>query len=435
MSRAFVFFAAYIVGILVIGAVFVAVLLLGSYGWAGSIGGAGQSPAAAGPIGSFEIHAFDLGFKPSMVSIATPGQYRVTLVNDGGLAHDLTFDNGTIIKADPHVTSTGLVTIPAGGLNFQCSVPGHAEAGMTGMVMLGSAGEASVAPSASLTPAQIAAEDEAVTKSFPAKTTGKGAQILKPRILADGTKQFELTASVIQWEVSPGKPVTAWAYNQMVPGPTIRVKLGDRVKVVLHNKLPAPTTIHFHGLTVPNNMDGVPVISQPAVLPGQSFTYAFTVRNVGSNMYHSHFMAQQQVPMGLLGAFIVDDPNEPAATVDYPMILNDGPLGSTLNGKSFPATEPIVVKKGQKVLIRYMNEGLQIHPMHLHGLAQEVVALDGHLLAHPYVQDTVMVAPGQRVDVLINASEVGTWALHCHILTHAEGDHGMFGMVTAVVVK
>ena len=221
----------------------------------------------------------------------------------------------------------------------------------------------------------------------------------------------------------------------MVPGPTIRVKLGDRVKVVLHNKLPAPTTIHFHGLTVPNNMDGVPVISQPAVLPGQSFTYAFTVRNVGSNMYHSHFMAQQQVPMGLLGAFIVDDPNEPAATVDYPMILNDGPLGSTLNGKSFPATEPIVVKKGQKVLIRYMNEGLQIHPMHLHGLAQEVVALDGHLLAHPYVQDTVMVAPGQRVDVLINASEVGTWALHCHILTHAEGDHGMFGMVTAVVVK
>jgi FtsP/CotA-like multicopper oxidase with cupredoxin domain len=139
--------------------------------------------------------------------------------------------------------------------------------------------------------------------------------------------------------------------------------------------------------------------------------------------------------MGLLGAFIVDDPNEPAADVDYPMILNDGPLGFTLNGKGFPATEPIVVKRGQTVLIRYMNEGLQIHPMHLHGLAQEVIALDGHLLAQPYTQDTVMVAPGQRVDVLVLATEPGIWALHCHILTHAEGEHGMFGMVTALIVQ
>jgi FtsP/CotA-like multicopper oxidase with cupredoxin domain len=171
------------------------------------------------------------------------------------------------------------------------------------------------------------------------------------------------------------------------------------------------------------------------VLPGQSFTYAFTVKNVGSSMYHSHFMAQQQVPLGLLGAFIVDDPAEPKADLDYPMVLNDGPLGFTLNGKSFPATEPIVVKQGQTVLVRYMNEGLQIHPMHLHGVAQEVIALDGHKLAQPYTEDTVMVAPGQRVDVLIRAVEKGTWAFHCHILTHAEGDHGMFGMVTALIVQ
>jgi FtsP/CotA-like multicopper oxidase with cupredoxin domain len=152
-------------------------------------------------------------------------------------------------------------------------------------------------------------------------------------------------------------------------------------------------------------------------------------------MYHSHFMAQRQVPMGLLGAFIVADPNDPKSDADVPMVLNDGPLGFTLNGKSFPATAPIAVKRGQILRIRYMNEGLLVHPMHLHGMAQQVIALDGHLLDRPYIQDTVMVAPGQRVDVLVSATEPGAWAFHCHILSHAEGDHGMFGMVTAVIVE
>jgi FtsP/CotA-like multicopper oxidase with cupredoxin domain len=173
------------------------------------------------------------------------------------------------------------------------------------------------------------------------------------------------------------------------------------------------------------------------VMPGESFTYEFTVRNAGSHMYHSHFMAEHQVPMGLLGAFIVTDPkatDEPAADIDYTMILNDGPLGFTLNGKGFPATEPIVAKHGQTIRVRYMNEGLQIHPMHLHGIPQLVIAKDGYPSDRHY-EDTVLVAPGERVDVLIEASELGVWALHCHILTHAEGPDGMFGMVTALVVE
>jgi manganese oxidase len=131
-------------------------------------------------------------------------------------------------------------------------------------------------------------------------------------------------------------------------------------------------------------MDGVPVLSQPAVMPGESFTYEFEVRNTGSHMYHSHFMAAHQVPMGLLGAFVVNDPADPAVDVDYVMVLNDGPLGYTLNGKSFPATEPIVAQLGQTVRIRYMNEGFQIHPMHLHGMPQRIIARDGYLLDQPY---------------------------------------------------
>jgi FtsP/CotA-like multicopper oxidase with cupredoxin domain len=121
--------------------------------------------------------------------------------------------------------------------------------------------------------------------------------------------------------------------------------------------------------------------------------------------------------------------------VDYTMILNDGPLGFTINGKGFPATEPIVATLGQTVRVRYMNEGLQIHPMHLHGIPQLVVAKDGFYLPDPHYEDTVMVAPGERVDVLIDATELGVWAFHCHILTHAEGDDGMFGMVTALIVQ
>jgi FtsP/CotA-like multicopper oxidase with cupredoxin domain len=117
------------------------------------------------------------------------------------------------------------------------------------------------------------------------------------------------------------------------------------------------------------------------------------------------------------------------------MILNDGPLGYTLNGKGFPATQPIVAKPGEQVRIRYMNEGLQVHPMHLHGLVQTVVARDGYPLPQPYRADTVLVAPGERIDVIVEASDLGIWAFHCHILSHAENEQGMFGMVTAFIVQ
>jgi len=395
----------------------------------------GSAPAPSGPVGTIAIRAFDLGFEPSMVHVDAPGTYAVTFTNDGGVLHDLTFADGTKISAEAHSAASGEVTIPSGGLTFICSVPGHADAGMKGEMMV--AAGASPSPAASMTAEQMASADAARTGQFPAKTQGKGNQLLEPTILTDGTKQWELTASVIQWETEPGKVVEAYAYNGMVPGPQLHANVGDRVRIILHNKLPEPTTIHFHGMYVPNDMDGVPAITQPAVMPGESFTYEFTVRNAGSNMYHSHFMADEQVPMGLLGAFIVTDPQapEPKVDLDYAMILNDGPLGFTLNGKGFPATEPLSVRQGDLIRVRYMNEGLQIHPMHLHGMRQQVVALDGYPVPQPYYQDTVLVAPGQRVDVLIRATEPGVWAFHCHILTHAEGPDGMFGMVTALIVE
>ena len=396
------------------------------------------SPSAADEVKAIRIRAFDLGFEPAMVHVSAPGRYAVTFINDGGVLHDLTFADGTKIEAEAHTTVTGEVTIPAGGMSFICSVPGHSGAGMTGDVTIDASASAAASPSATMTAEQMRDVDAAVTAQFPAETEGRGNQVLEPEIQRGGTLQWALTASVIQWETEPGTFVEAYAYNGMVPGPQLRAEVGDRIRIILHNELLVPTTIHSHGLFVPPDMDGVPVISQPAVMPGESFTYEYTVRNAGSHMYHSHFMAEEQVPMGLLGAFVVTDPNapdEPAADIDYTMILNDGPLGFTINGKGFPATEPIVAQRGDQVRIRYMNEGLQIHPMHLHGMPQLVVAKDGWTLPTPNFEDTVLVAPGQRVDVIIDASELGAWAFHCHILTHAEGPDGMFGMVTALIVQ
>ncbi|MEO5824876.1 MAG: multicopper oxidase domain-containing protein [Gemmatimonadales bacterium] len=297
------------------------------------------------------------------------------------------------------------------------------------------------APAAAQTPAEKATEIDAMhekgIKMFPAKTAGKGNQLLAPKMVG-AVKVYELTASEFEWETEPGRMYKAWGYNGQIPGPQIRVREGDRVRIVLINQLSQSTSIHFHGLEVPNDQDGVPFITQPPVKPGETYTYEFTVPNSGSHMYHSHHNSTKQVGMGLLGAFVVEPKNrsrEPKVDVDYVMILNDVSHGYTLNGKGFPATEPIVAALGQTVRVRLMNEGMMIHPMHLHGMHMTVIARDGWDLPAPYRCDTVNVAPGERWDVLVKCTNPGTWAFHCHILPHAESEHGMFGMVTALIVK
>jgi FtsP/CotA-like multicopper oxidase with cupredoxin domain len=298
-----------------------------------------------------------------------------------------------------------------------------------------------VTPAAPLDPRAKAdlmdAMHEKGIKAFPAKTEGKGNQLLAPRIVG-GVKVYDITCQVVQWEVEPGKKVEAWTYNGVVPGPQIRVTEGDRIRMIVKNELPESTAVHFHGVEMPNDMDGVPFITQPPIKPGETFTYEFVVPNAGSHMYHSHHNAAKQVGMGLLGAFIVA-PKRPRGIekvdVDYVMVLNDGFHGYTLNGKGFPATEPVKAKLGQKVRLRFMNEGMMIHPMHLHGMHMTVIDKDGWAQPAPWKCDTLNIAPGERWDVIVNCNNPGVWAFHCHILPHAESEHGMFGMVTALIVE
>jgi FtsP/CotA-like multicopper oxidase with cupredoxin domain len=132
----------------------------------------------------------------------------------------------------------------------------------------------------------------------------------------------------------------------------------------------------------------------------------------------------------------IEIPADMVPSREIPMVLNDaGTIGLSLNGKSFPATEPYVVREGDWLVYHYYNEGLQIHPMHQHQFPQLVFAKDGIRLDHPYWADTVNVAPGERYSVLVHADSPGTWVWHCHILTHVESDEGMFGMVTALIVE
>src|SRR5687767_1144205 len=222
-------------------------------------------------------------------------------------------------------SSIAAAAVVALGACKEDSKPAAAHAAATGGTM--GAHETASAGGAVESPAdKMDAMHEAGIKAFPAKTALWGNQLMQPRM--DGrVKVYDLTAKVVKWETEPGKFITGWGYNGVVPGPQIRVREGDRVRVNLKNELPESTAIHFHGLELPNELDGVPFITQPPVKPGASYTYEFTVPNPGSHMYHSHHNAAKQVGLGLLGAFVVEPRARTAidnVDIDYVMVINDG---------------------------------------------------------------------------------------------------------------
>ena len=260
---------------------------------------------------------------------------------------------------------------------------------------------------------------------------------LKPTLDGD-VKVFNLTIDEMDWQIDELKPsVKALGYNAQWPGPTIRVNQGDKVRAIFKNNLQESTGVHFHGVEFDDFfMDGVPFVTQKPIIPGESFTYEFTAVNPGSLMYHSHHNATDQVGRGLLGAFIVDPP-EPQAAYDreYVWISNDTLGGFTINGHGFPAVVPVLAAVGERVLIRFMNEGLMMHPWHLHGYSMDVIARDGIPLGSArFKADTIAVNPGERWDVVVTVDRPGVWAFHCHILSHVEGMAGMFGMVSTMIV-
>jgi FtsP/CotA-like multicopper oxidase with cupredoxin domain len=250
----------------------------------------------------------------------------------------------------------------------------------------------------------------------------KGNVPLEPKMV-DGYKTFELTAGVVQWEVAPNEFVEAYAYNGMVPGPLLRVTEGDKLRIVLKNELPEPTIIHIHGPALPNSQDGVPDVTQPVVQPGETYTYEFEVHPAGTFMYHTHFNSVVQESKGLYGILQVDPQDfQPTYDKEYFQVLSE--LGGfyVINGKSFPSTDPLEAKVGDKVHIHLINLGQMVHPMHSHGFATKIVATDGHPVpeAAQLTKDTVSIGPGERYDLEFVADRPGAWVYHCHILSHVQ---------------
>jgi manganese oxidase len=297
--------------------------------------------------------------------------------------------------------------------------------------------------------------------SYTASASAQGDQVLAPRI-ESGVKIFELEASVIRWTILPGLTVDAYAFNHQVPGPRLRLAAGDRVRINFRNNLPESTTIHWHGLILPNAMDGPAEITQPPVKPGESFTYEFTATQTGTYFYHSHDHPDRQQALGLYGALIIDPQNradEPRAdleytiqlqewlhreTLTYPAMIMEGSLPNyfTINGKSYPATDVIRMRVGQTVKLRFIGSNNNfIHPMHVHGGAFQVVARDGEILppGARFLADTINVGPGQRYDVIWTARLPGKWLLHCHIPHHTTNnnveDKGGGGLTMVIEVQ
>lgn len=275
-----------------------------------------------------------------------------------------------------------LGVLGAGSYEMNCEITGHAAAGMTGALTIGgtsasasgtdhAANEAAATADylhgyASWEEMEAAMNERAMAFLDPSIKGEVGGQKLAPEILPDGTKRFELTAAITDWEVEPGVTVKAWTYNGVVPAPEIRVEVGDKVQVVRTNNLPTATSIHFHGIRVPNAMDGVPPYTQDSIAPGAEYTYEFEAIEPAVGIYHSHSGAEQ-VLAGLFGAFMIGEMTIPDVLVEQGidhvdqevnMVLNDaGVIGLSLNGKSFPATQAYTAKVGDVMMVHYFNEG------------------------------------------------------------------------------
>ncbi|MBY5758976.1 multicopper oxidase domain-containing protein [Rhizobium leguminosarum] len=298
------------------------------------------------------------------------------------------------------------------------------------------------------TPAEAMLDMAAIHPRYITATYGldtRGDRALEPRI-EDGVKVFDIETKVVRWTILPGITVDAYTFNGQLPGPRIQTREGDRVRINVKNSLPESTSVHWHGLVLPNEMDGPAEITQPPIHPGETYVYEFTAGQSGSYFYHSHDHVDRQQALGLYGALMIDPAQADPTTIadreyvillqewlkreglTYPAMPMDGgqPNYFTINGRAYPETDTIKMKVGETLKVRFVgsNNGF-IHPMHIHGGPFTVVARDGINLSPTarFQADTVNVGPGQRYDVIWTALNPGKWLIHCHIGHHTTNNN------------
>lgn len=266
-----------------------------------------------------------------------------------------------------------------------------------------------------------------------------------PWKVVDGVKVFHMVAEEVEHEFAPGLKALCWGYNGLVHGPTIEVVEGDRVRFYVTNRLPAPTTVHWHGLLLPNGMDGVGGLNQKSIAPGETYTYEFTIRQAGTAMYHSHHDEMTQMALGMVGLFIIHPRKRtgPRIDRDFALLLHEWRVDPgarrpnpnemtdfnllTINAKAFPGTDALVAKKGERVRIRIGNlSAMDHHPIHLHGYQFLITETDGGQIpkSAQWPDATVLVPVGSTRTIEFVADEPGDWALHCHMTHHVMNQMG-----------
>jgi plastocyanin len=399
-------FAKSMLGMMMV-AVAVSALVLGVVAVVAMNGGSSTQSASGSSVVQVTLTEFKVVFNPSVI---TAGDVTFVVTNVGAVDHNFAIPSLNIrtamLKAG-EVAKLEVKGLEVGDVEYLCEVAGHGAAGMAGLISIVEVGAAmdmatgSVASTMSWQQMDKMMED--VAMKFPAKTIGTGNNELAYTMSDDGYKVFSLVAKIIPWEVEPGKIVDGWSYNGMIPGPIMHANVGDKIRIVLKNELPESTSLHLHGVRVPNAMDGVDPYTQKPIEPGATFNYEWTALEPSVGMYHSHHNAQVQVPNGLAGAILIGDWKATAMTAaggrthdtnnvaeqEVVMVLNDsGTIGLSLNGKSFPATSPYSLAIGESMVVHYYNEGNMTHPMHLHQPSGLVVAKDGIVLESPFWADT-----------------------------------------------
>ena len=311
------------------------------------------------------------------------------------------------------------------------------------------------------------AEAEASLERVAVSTPGKKSAVVAPSgqvavitpngstlpwRVVDGVKVGHLIAAPVQHEFAPGLRAECWGYNGSTPGPTIEGVEGDRVRIYVTNRLPEPTTVHWHGMIVPNGMDGVTGLNQTPIAPGETYAYEFTLRDPGTYMYHPHYDEMTQIALGMGGMLIVHPRRAVGPRVDRDFALMSMEwrieVGAkrpdpnemtdfnvlTFNSKAFPSTQPLLVGKGERVRIRLGNLGpMDHHPIHLHGLNFLLTATDGGYVPRSaqYPETTVLVPVGSTRVIEFSPTEAGDWAMHCHMTHHTmmQMGHGLPTMV------
>lgn len=389
----------------------------------------------------------NLAFVPDNVSIAVGDTVTWTNREGDGTQHSVHFDDGAKSSDLNPGQSYSRTFHTKAKFHYICSIHTY----MEGNVTVG--GGTAPAPSRSPTPEPSPTPSPTPSGPLPAlpglpdlpplpstdngkaRDLGDGTQTA-PYSVENGVKVFNLRMSVKKWQVNKGKFREAWTFNGIVPGPVLRVNEGDKVKLIVKNDLPEHTAVHWHGMELPNDQDGVPGITQKAIAPGKTFIYQWTALVSGTHWYHSH-MDGKQIGRGLFGSLeVVPRVGDIRSDRDYRLLIGDGLLGLTLNGRSFPDTKPLVAKVGERVRIRLIGTGPELlHPMHLHGQPFELAAQDGMPLPAPVKMDTLIVGVGQTYDIVVIPRRPGKWLLHCHIFSHSETMHGMMGLVTTLNVS